>query len=162
MGNKIFITLGSQKFQFNRLLRIVDELIENGVINESVFAQVGNSDYLPQNYEFENFVSRDEYERKVKECDLLITHSGVATIMSGLKNNKPVIVVPRLAKYGEHIDDHQIQIAETFAEQNFVIMCGECDSLEEALTKAKNNVFSRYESNRMFVVKTIREFLNSI
>ena len=35
----IFITLGSQKFQFNRLLKKVDDLIESGVIKEEVFAQ---------------------------------------------------------------------------------------------------------------------------
>ena len=45
----VFITLGSQKFQFNRLLRAVDELIEKKVIQEDVFAQTGYSDYEPKN-----------------------------------------------------------------------------------------------------------------
>ena len=53
-------------------------------------------------------------KKKIRECDVLITHSGVATIIAGLKNDKKVIVVPRLAKYGEHVDDHQVQIAESF------------------------------------------------
>ena len=46
----IFITLGSQKFQFDRLLKEVDRLIADGVIQEKVFAQIGASEYLPQNY----------------------------------------------------------------------------------------------------------------
>ena len=46
----IFITLGSQKFQFNRLLIEVDKLIVDGKITEEVFAQIGYSDYKPQNY----------------------------------------------------------------------------------------------------------------
>ena len=46
----IFITLGSQKFQFNRLLRAVDELIEKGVIDDTVFAQIGYSDYEQTQY----------------------------------------------------------------------------------------------------------------
>ena len=33
MDNKIFITLGSQKFQFNRLLKAVDELCEKGTVD---------------------------------------------------------------------------------------------------------------------------------
>ena len=50
MGNKIFITLGSQKFQFNRLLEAVDELCEKGTVDaEDVFAQIGYSDYFPKN-----------------------------------------------------------------------------------------------------------------
>ena len=44
MGKKIFITLGSQKFQFNRLLKAVDELCENQIVDaEDVFAQIGYS-----------------------------------------------------------------------------------------------------------------------
>ena len=57
----IFVVLGSQKFQFNRLLKKIDELIEQGIMEESVFAQVGFSDYVPQYYEYKNFVCRDEF-----------------------------------------------------------------------------------------------------
>lgn len=46
----IFITLGSQKFQFDRLLKAVDELIERGIIQDEVFAQTGYSTYVPNNY----------------------------------------------------------------------------------------------------------------
>ena len=56
MDNKIFITLGSQKFQFNRLLIAVDKLCEKKVISgEDVFAQTGYSDYVPRNYSYNNF-----------------------------------------------------------------------------------------------------------
>jgi len=158
----IYVAVGTQKFQFNRLLKEVDELVERRIITEPVFAQIGNSDYVPQNYSFQNFLSRDEFETKVKECSLLITHSGVATIMAGAKNNKPIVVVPRLAKYGEHVDDHQKQIAKMFAEQNIIVACEEDGSLKDALIKAKSNSFSRYNSQRQAVVDTIREFLSSI
>ena len=57
----IFITLGSQKFQFNRLLQAADELIEKGVITDEVFAQVGYSDYEPQHFEYKQFLDREEF-----------------------------------------------------------------------------------------------------
>lgn len=57
MDNKIFITLGSQKFQFNRLLKAVDELCEKGTVDaEDVFAQIGYSDYLPKNFSYKKFL----------------------------------------------------------------------------------------------------------
>lgn len=57
MGNKIFITLGSQKFQFNRLLKAVDELCEKGTVDAGdVFAQIGYSDYLPKNFSYKKFL----------------------------------------------------------------------------------------------------------
>lgn len=57
----IFITLGSQKFQFDRLLKKVDRLIADGVIQEKVFAQIGASEYLPQSYTYERFLDRQRF-----------------------------------------------------------------------------------------------------
>lgn len=158
----IFVALGTQKFQFNRLLQMIDQLLADGKIAEPVFAQIGNSDYEPRNFQYASFLDKNELEKKIRECDVLITHSGVATIIAGLKNDKKVIVVPRLAKYGEHVDDHQVQIAESFSKQNYVIMCTENDKLEELIVKAKHHEFAKYTSQRRQMVKTIEDFLGKI
>ena len=156
----IFVALGTQKFQFNRLLQMIDQLLDDGRIDEPVFAQVGNSDYKPKNYKYASFLNKYEFEEKIKECDVLITHSGVATIIAGIKNEKKVIVVPRLSKYGEHVDDHQIQIAQSFSKQNYVIMYTESADLEKLITKAKHHEFAKYVSQRKQMIKTIEDFLN--
>lgn len=70
--------------------------------------------------------------------------------------------MPRLAKYGEHVDDHQVQIAESFSKQNYVIMCTENDKLEELIVKAKHHEFAKYTSQRRQMVKTIEDFLGKI
>ena len=79
----IFIAVGTQKFQFNRLLQIVDHLVEKKVITEEVIAQTGNCDYKPVNYSFTKFMNKEEFEKSISECHLLITHSGVGTIITG-------------------------------------------------------------------------------
>ena len=114
----IFVTLGTQKFQFDRLLKYIDEQIENGKIKEKVFAQIGNSSYQPKNYEYKEFLDKEEFNKKIKASKLIITHSGVGTIIASINENKPVIVVPRLKKFGEHVDDHQLQIAESFSKKS--------------------------------------------
>lgn len=141
---------------------MIDQLLAEEKVEEQVFAQIGNSDYTPQNFQCVSFLDKEEFEDKVQNCDMLITHSGVATIIAGLKNDKKVIVVPRLAKYGEHVDDHQLQIAESFSEQNYVIMYNENDKLEELIAKAKNHKFAKYISQRKKMVETIEDFLNKI
>ena len=103
----IFITLGSQKFQFNRLLKAIDKLIEQGKIKEEVFAQIGYSDYQPINYNYKQFLDRDEFASMEGRADIVITHGGTGAIIGAVKKGKKVIAVPRLAKYGEHVDDHQ-------------------------------------------------------
>ena len=111
MDNKIFITLGSQKFQFNRLLKAVDELCEKGTVDaEDVFAQIGYSDYLPKNFSYKKFLDRDEFSNEMEKANIVITHGGTGAIIGAVKKGKKVIAVPRLAKYGEHVDDHQLQL----------------------------------------------------
>lgn len=158
----IFIAVGTQKFQFNRLLKMIDDLIENKTIVEEVYAQIGHSDYTPKNYQYTNFLSKDKFESCVQKCDVLITHSGVGTIISGLKHKKPVIVIPRLAKYGEHVDDHQIQIAKSFAEKNYVLYVDAENELENTIEKAYKHKFDYYVSQRSNVIGTIRSFIESI
>ena len=77
MDNKIFITLGSQKFQFNRLLKAVDKKKKKGTINaEDVFAQIGYSDYLPKKFSYKKFLDRDEFSTIMSKADIVITHGG--------------------------------------------------------------------------------------
>lgn len=61
----IFIILGSQKFQFNRLLKEIDQLIEEDYIKEEVFAQIGVSTYKPNNFFYKNFLDRKEFQKNI-------------------------------------------------------------------------------------------------
>ena len=158
----IFVAVGTQKFPLNRLLKQIDDLVESGAISEPVFAQIGNSDYRPRNYEYQQFLEKEEFDKKIEECSLLITHSGVGTIISGISSHKPVIVFPRLEKYGEHVDDHQKEIAESFSEMNYILVCDENANLVDLIQEAKNHKFSVYVSQRKNMVKTVRDFLNKI
>lgn len=157
----IFVVVGTQKFQLNRLLKEIDTEIEKGIIKEEVFAQIGNSDYTPKHYKFKKFINKDEFEKIMEECTILITHSGVGTIISGLNHNKPVIIYPRLKKYNEHVDDHQTEIAKSFSEMNYVLLCNENDDLSSLLEEALKHKFEKYSSKRVDTIKAINEFLNS-
>jgi UDP-N-acetylglucosamine transferase subunit ALG13 len=86
----------------------------------------------------------------------------VATIITGMKLEKPVVVVPRFASYGEHVDDHQLQIAESFSDKNLVLMCKNMNQLAQAVQQAKTHRFSRYVSQKERIINTIRDYLESI
>ena len=88
----ILVTLGTQKFQMNRLIEAVDKIAPT--LDEEVFIQTGNSTYIPKNCKYSSFVEKEKFQNMIAECSLLITHSGVGSIMTGVKLNKPVIVVP--------------------------------------------------------------------
>lgn len=155
----IFITLGSQKFQFNRLLEEVDKLIEQGKITEEVFAQSGYSYYEPENYRVKNFLDRDEFVGIMSKCNKVITHGGTGAIIGAVKQGKKVIAVPRLAKYGEHVDDHQLQIINQFQKMNFIVGIYEVGELENIIKKVDNIKFSKYESNTSKIINSIEKFI---
>lgn len=158
----IFVAVGTQKFQLNRLLKQLDLIIGNGSLQEMVFAQTGHSDYKPVHFSYRAFLTKEEFETKITQCDLLITHSGVGTIISGLKQHKKVIVFPRLAAFGEHVDDHQVQIAQAFSEQGFVLLCEMENMLLQTIDNARSFTGKTYHSQRNAVIDTIRAFIQGV
>lgn len=155
----IFIALGSQKFQFNRLLQAVDALVENGTITDRVLAQIGYSDYMPQHYEYKDFMDRDEFSSEMGQADIVITHGGTGVIIGALKKGKKVIAVPRLAKYGEHVDDHQLQIIGQFKELGLICSCKDCGEIGEALQTVKKTKYKAYQSNTQAIINSIVQFI---
>ena len=157
----IFVTLGSQKFQFNRLLEAIDSLIAAGAITEEVFAQTGYSDYVPVHYAYRKFLDGTEFREKMKQADTVITHGGTGAIISAVREHKTVIAVPRQSAFGEHVDDHQKEIVREFGELNYIQPCMTVSDLGEALIQAGQKTFSEYHSNTGRFIGDIDDYLQS-
>ena len=157
----IFVTLGSQKFQFNRLLKEVDKLIETGKIKDDIFAQIGASDYKPKNYKYKEFITQEVFNDYLNKADIIITHAGTGVIVNAIKKGKKVIGVPRLAKYGEHVDDHQIQLINEFKEMNFIEPVYKMNKLKDAIETVKEKRYNTYVSNTDKIIDDIEVFINS-
>lgn len=155
----IFVTLGSQKFQFNRLLKELDRLIEEKKIDEEIFAQIGYSDYKPKHFEYKEFVDRDEFKEIMDKCDIVIAHGGTGAIITAVKKDKKVIAVPRLAKYGEHVDDHQIQLVDEFKELTLIYPVYDEKELGKAIREIRNMEFDKYVSNTNTIIEDIERFI---
>lgn len=157
----IFITLGSQKFQFNRLLKEIDKLIENKYIDDDVIAQTGYSDYKPIYYEYKNFFSREDFNVLLNECNLVITHGGTGAIVNALKLRKKVIAIPRKVEFKEHVDNHQTQIINRFVKMGYIIG-GDCGDLRQMIKRIKKIELKKYESNTQKIIDSIEEFVEEI
>ncbi|MGB8452074.1 MAG: PssE/Cps14G family polysaccharide biosynthesis glycosyltransferase [Anaerocolumna sp.] len=155
----IFVILGSQKFQFNRLLRKLDELLEQGIVKEQIFAQIGYSDYRPIHYEYKDFLDRDRFALMLDKCETVITHGGTGAIISAIKKGKKVIAVPRLASYGEHVDNHQLQLINQFDEMQLICSCKDIDKLNDAMKEVTVTEYRNYESNTMTIIKALVSYI---
>lgn len=159
----IFITVGSRNYPFDRLFKKIDELVENGKITDKIFAQIGKSSYQPKRYEYKDFISQDEFTEKVNEADIVISHGASGSIMKALNAGKKVIAVTRLEKYGEHINDHQIQNNEAFAINKYVLWADlELNDLDECINKIKNgedDLIPWENNNPLSIVNMIDDFI---
>lgn len=155
----IMVVCGTQKFPLNRMLEELDRLIEQGRLTQEVFAQIGHSTYEPKRYCWTRFMTGAEFEEKIGACDLLLTHSGVGTILSGKKLDKPVLVYPRSTQYGEHVDDHQWQIAREFGKRELVLVCEDRDVLAERIAQCPSFRFHSISMGKNVQVDVIRDYL---
>lgn len=157
----IFVTLGSQKFQFNRLLIKLDDLLKNNEIDEDIFAQIGESDYIPKYYKSKKYLDRKDYLEKIDKCNLLITHGGTGAIMSGVVAGKKVIAVPRLAEFQEHVDNHQEQIVKELSEDGIILGCFNINDLK-SLIENKEFVPKKYNNGNDAIKNSIKDFITSL
>ena len=155
----VFVTLGTQDKEFPRLLKNVEELIDKGVIEDDVVAQIGSTKYTSNKIKLIDYLSKDEELNYIKNSLYIITHGGVGTIIDSLNLNKKVIAVARLKKYKEHVNDHQLEIVNEFERLGFVI--NGTNNLEEAIKKIDVFKPNKYQSNNANFVKLIDEYIDN-
>ena len=157
----IFVTLGTGEYTFVRLLAEVERMIDLGLIREEIVVQAGTTDYRSEKMKIYDLLPMSEMERLTEECSLLITHGGVGSIISGMKHGKRVIAVPRLAKYKEVANDHQLQIIHKFQESGCLIGTEGVEGLKEALEKVENFEPKPYRSNTENMINLIRHHIDT-
>ena len=146
----IFVTVGTHEQQFNRLIKKVDELKRDGIINEPVFIQTGFSTYEPKYCEWKKLIPYPEMLNKVKEARIIITHGGPASFIMPLQEHKIPIVVPRQLKFEEHINDHQVEFAKMVEKRfNYIIDVYDIKDLSDVI---KN--YNAFISNKELVVSS--------
>ena len=156
----ILILLGTQNYSFNRLLEEVQKCINNGTITQEVIVQTGGTKFSSEQMKLFTLIPQDELDKLIQKADIIITHGGVGSIVNGVKNHKKVIAVPRLKKYGEVANDHQIQIIETFAKEGFIIGLHDVPELETALKNIENFEPKIFKSSTENIINIIRDFIN--
>ena len=128
----IFVTTGTHSQGFDRLIQKMDEIA--GKINEEVIMQIGSAKYKPKNAKFFNFINDFEKIKELnKKARVVVCHGGAGTIITALEEDKPVIAVPRLKKFNEHINDHQLELVNALSDCGRIFAVYDIELLEKAL-----------------------------
>lgn len=155
----ILVLLGTQNNSFYRLLEEIEKNIKDGTINEKVIVQAGYTKFQSQNMEIFDLISKEKLEQFQSQADLIITHGGVGSIITSIRKGKKVIAVPRMHEYGEHVNNHQVEIIENFNKQGYIIGIKKVDELKYAIIKSKEFKPQRYEENNQLMLNIIEKFI---
>jgi len=156
----IFVTVGTHYQGFERLVRKMDEIASR--IDEEVIMQIGYTKYEPKNAKWFRFLEKEEdILRLYKTADVIVAHAGAGTLLTALAYGKPLVVVPRLKRFGEHIDDQQLELAEALEQAGKAIAVYDVNHLEEAIRRARLvRVQSLRRASRL--VRFLEEYLGGL
>lgn len=158
----ILVTLGTQDKEFTRLLEAIDREIKNGVITDKVVVQAGCTKFKSDNMEIFDLIPANEFDEYIKKADLIITHGGAGSILTGVKHNKKIIAAARLAKYKEHTNDHQRQIIREFSDQGYIMELKDFNKLGKLIQKSKTFKPKKFISNTENMINLISDYIEEV
>ncbi len=157
----IFLTVGTWRVGYNRLVKAVDELVSSGVITEEVIAQTGYSSYKPKHMTVMEYCSPTEFRGLISKAGLVISHAGMGTIIETVQLLKPLIAVPRRRSLGEVDNDHQFTTAKQLETEGKILVAYEVSDLPAKLKEAETFVPTRGESSQE-ILHAVKEFINDL
>jgi UDP-N-acetylglucosamine transferase subunit ALG13 len=157
----IFVTVGTQ-LPFDRMIRTIDEWATTS--GRKVFAQIGPAAYRPRHIEFNEFLDAQECRIRVEQARIVIAHAGMGSILTALELGKPIIVMPRQARFGEHRNDHQVATARQLLAQGRVIVAFDEAHLLEKLQTIDNLCGATRISTQASpkLLSTLRNFIDRV
>ena len=163
----IFVTVGNATQGFRRLLDAIDRLAGEGLFgDDDVFIQSGyNHDFHAVNCKQESFMPMDEFVHKMQQAAVIVCHAGTGTLSHALRAGKVPVVMPRRMKYGEIVDDHQLELVQTLNADDRVIPVYEPDELPAAVAEARRRgsmpVSPSSSDMHRLVAKAIEELIGN-
>jgi UDP-N-acetylglucosamine transferase subunit ALG13 len=127
----IFVSVGTHETPFDRMLRAVYDL----ELDEQLVVQHGPSRIRSEHAVEAEYMPFDEVVEYVREARAVVMHAGVGSVMISLANGKRPIVMARLHELGEHVDDHQLELARRLEANGLVTLVEDADGLREALAR---------------------------
>lgn len=145
----VFLSVGTQKQDFSRMFSLVEasKILEN----EKIIAQSGYTAYQSDKIDNIPFMDEATFEEKIKEADMIICHGGVGTIFHALHQKKTVLVIPRLAKYHEHVNDHQLEVCTKLQEMGYLLYLQDGETVDEKLKQLQETTLKEYVVDEIYL-----------
>lgn len=132
-----FVSVGNLKKPFDRLLRSVQEHV--ALLPGPVIVQHGHTPFTAADCEAVAFLRMEDFQREVARAEIVILHGGAGSIITALQAGKKPIVMPRRERFGEHVDDHQQDLAREFSAAGSILVANDSAELGAAIACARGS-----------------------
>jgi len=152
----IFATVGSTQIPFGRLMRALDGFpdgplfVQHGPVQAPLGATWSRA--------YMQFPAVIEHMRR---ADVVVCHAGAGSVLCALREGHTPVVVPRLKRHGETVDDHQAEFAAALAAEGSVIAVDDLDRLGEAIAAAPPRRSLRRRADLLPIQAAVREVLHA-
>ncbi len=150
----ILVTVGMQ-LGFDRLIKAMDDIATSQ--NLEKIAKTGKSTYRPRNMKSHKRIAPAEFEKLVQQCDLIVSHAGIGTILTAQRIGCPIVILPRRFENGEHRNDHQVATARNLTGRDGLLIAMDESELEDRI--AEGLIASGHESQES---RTVTQLHNAI
>ena len=151
----IFVTLGTQKQQFTRLL----EYIENENIKDEIIVQNGKTKFKSKKMKLINFISYQEMIDYINKADFIISHGGISVI-DALKLGKKVICCPRTKEKKEHINNHQYEMTDYLEKNKYILACRNEKEFKQCIKNIKKFKPKEWNYNKENLLNRLENIIN--
>lgn len=126
---------------------------------EEVIIQTGKIRYEIKNAKNFIFLSGEEFSKLYEDARLIVSHAGVGSIITALRYNKPLIIVPRMKKYGEVIDNHQIEIAGKIEKEEITTVSYDVRNLEKLIKSEQIYPIRGFNNDKTILIEKLRKYI---
>jgi UDP-N-acetylglucosamine transferase subunit ALG13 len=124
--------------------------------DEETVMQIGCATYLPQHAEYFRFTTGDGMLERYRDARVVVAQGGYSTVEI-LRLGKPLLVVPRQARYREHMNDHQVEFVRAMERRGLMRAVYDVENLEEALLDLEPLRVSLDNSRKQMLIQALHE-----
>lgn len=155
----IYVTVGTMFMDFPRLVSAMDAIAAD--TGERVVIQRGMGSCPAPHCEVFDFKGHDAVMALNREARLIVTHAGIGCVRDAMIAKRPLIVVPRLKVHGEHMSDHQLDIARAVERRGWGRVVLDVAELAEVCASPPPAV-EDYTPDRERLIASIRDKVNRV
>ena len=155
-----FVSVGNGKKPFNRLLDNLEEVYS--ILPKPVIVQRGNTPFKSKKMLIYDFIEQNLFREYIINSKILIMHGGAGSLIQAIESKKFPIIFPRLKKYDEIIDDHQLELCNRLSKQKKIILIKKGINLKKEIIKINKlgyNLVNEHNSKKENKIKAILKYV---